>query len=267
MAIRDILVHLDNSTASIARLDVAIAYAKKHGACLRGLYLITHVYYEPSSIGEKSDHERAEQIFTTKTTEAGITAEWVFQECSTTGTSVCGLLSTYAYFTDLLIIGQANYSAPAINIPTDLVERVILACGRPVLVIPYYGNFSSAGDRIMIAWKGGRESTRSITDALPLMQKARSVVIVEVKKPQDDNDKTIESVKEFLQKHEIVAAVDVINSESFPVGDMLLNNICENNIDLLIMGAFALNRRSKHELSPVARHVLEHLTAPVLMSH
>ena len=108
MAIRDILVHLDNSTASIARLDVAIAYAKKHGACLRGLYLITHVYYEPSSIGEKSDHERAEQIFTTKTTEAGITAEWVCQECSTTGTSVCGLLSTYAYFTDLLIIGQAN---------------------------------------------------------------------------------------------------------------------------------------------------------------
>ena len=267
MGIRDILVHLDNSTASPARLDAAIAYARKHGARLRGLYLITHDYYEPSTIGEKNDRENIEQMFTDKTSKAGIISEWVFQDCKTMGSNVSDLITMYAYFTDLLIIGQVNYSAPVLNIPTDIVERVIVTCGRPVMVIPHSGTFNSAGDRVMIAWKGGRESIRAVNDALPHLQKAQTVVIIEGKKTNDTYDATIESVKSFLLKHEVDATIDVIISGNFPIGDMLLNNVCEKNIDLLVMGAFAPNRRGKLELSPVAHHVLNHLTAPVLMSH
>jgi nucleotide-binding universal stress UspA family protein len=267
MGIRDILVHLDNSAASAARLDVAIAYARKHGAQLRGLYLITHLYYEPSTIGEESDRVKAEQLFAEKTSQAGIISKWIFQDCSTTGSSLSDLISMHAYFTDLLIIGQVNYSTPVLNIPTDLVERVILTCGRPVLVIPHSGIFNSAGERIMIAWKGGRESIRAVNDALPHLQKAQSVVIVEGKKTNAFYDATVESVQDFLLKHEIIVSVDVIISGNFPIGDMLLNNVCEKNIDLLVMGAFAPNRRGKLELSPVAEHILKHLTAPVLMSH
>jgi nucleotide-binding universal stress UspA family protein len=267
MGIRDILVHLDNSSSSAARLDLAIVYALKHGARLRGLYLITHLFYEPSAIGEKTDREKVEHLFTDKTSEAGIISEWVFQDCSTMGSNVCDLITMHAYFTDLLIIGQVDLSAPVINIPTDLVERVVVSCGRPVLVIPYSGFFNTAGERIMVAWRAGRESIRAVNDALPHMQKAHSVVIVEGRKPNENDDVTIVMVKDFLQKHDILVSVDVISSESFPIGDMLLNNICEKKIDLLVMGAFAPNRRGNLELSPVAKHILKHMTAPVLISH
>jgi nucleotide-binding universal stress UspA family protein len=267
MGIKDILVHLDNSAASAVRLDVAITYARKHGARLRGLYLITHFYYAPSSIGEKTDRESAEQLFNNKTYEAGIASEWVFIDCSTMGSSVSDLIAMHAYYTDLLIIGQVNLSAPVINIPTDIVERLVLSSGRPVMVIPYSGKFITAGERIMVAWKAGRESIRALNDALPYMKKAHSVVIVEGTKTHEMCDATVDSVREFLLKHEINASIDVISSENFPIGDMLLNNICEKKIDLLVMGAFAPNRRGKLELSPVAKHVLKHLTAPVLLSH
>lgn len=267
MGIRDILVHLDSSAASAARLDVAIAYARKHNARLRGLYLITHFFYEPRTPGEKTDSEKAEQMFTEKTVMAGIESAWVFQDCSTLGSNICDLITMHAYFTDLLIIGQVNHSAPVINIPTDLVERVVVACGRPVLVIPYSGIFKSAGDRIMIAWKAGRESVRAVNDSLLHLQKAHSVEIIEGKKTKDDFDPTIDLIKNFLLKHKIKATVDVISSENFPIGDLILNNVCEKNIDLLVMGAFAPNRRGKLELSPVAQHVLKYLTTPVLMSH
>ena len=267
MGIRDILVHLDNSVASAARLDVAIAYARKHGACLRGLYIITHFFYEQHALGEKTDSEKAEDMFTGKTSEAGIVSEWILQDCSTMGSNISDLIAMHAYFSDLLIIGQVNHSAPVIDIPTDLVERVTLTSGRPVLVIPYTGKFITAGERVMIAWKAGRESIRAINDAMPYMQKAHSVVIVEGKISSVIEDATIRSVKEFLLKHEIVASVDVISSGNFPIGDMILNNVCEKNIDLLVMGAVAPNRRGQLELSPVARHVLKHLTVPVLMSH
>jgi nucleotide-binding universal stress UspA family protein len=119
----------------------------------------------------------------------------------------------------------------------------------------------------MIAWKAGRESIRALNDALPHLEKANTVIAVEgIIRGENSND-SLESVKDFLQQHGISVTLDTIVSGSFPIGDMLLNNVCENKIDLLVMGAFAPNRRGNLELSPVARHVLKHLTAPVLMSH
>jgi len=267
MGIRDILVHLDNSAASAARLDVAIAYARKHGARLRGLYLITHFFYEPRALGEKADSENAELMFSMKTSDAGIVAEWVFQDCSVMGSNVSDLITMHAYFTDMMVLGQADLSAPVINIPVDLAERIVLSTGRPVLIVPYSGTFQTAGDRIMIAWKGGRESVRSVNDSLPHLQKAQSVVIVECRTTSDHSEDSIEAIKNFLLKHDIKATPELINAGSFPVGDMLLNSVCDKNIDLLIMGALAPNRRGRLEMSPVARHVLKHLTVPVLMSH
>lgn len=267
MGIRDILVHLDNSAASAARLDVAIAYARKHGARLRGLYLITHFFYEPRQLGEKADSEKAEQLFAAKTSEAGIVAEWVFQDCSIMGSNVSDLVTMHAYYTDLIVLGQADLSAPVINIPTDLAERVILSSGRPVLVVPYSGTFHTAGDRVMIAWKAGRESIRAVNDSLSHLQKAQSVVIVAGKTTKGNDDDSLESVRSFLSNHDIKVGIETINSGNFPIGDMLLNTVCEKKIDLLVMGAFAPNRRGNLEMSPVARHVLNHLTAPVLMSH
>lgn len=267
MGIRDILVHIDNSAASSARLDLAIAYARKHSALLRGLYLITHMFYEPRSFGEKANSEKAEQMFAAKTSEAGIAAEWIFQDCSVMGSNVSDLITKHAYFTDLVIIGQSNLSAPVLNIPTDLAERVVLASGRPVLIIPYSGVFQTAGDRIMIAWKTGRESVRSVNESLPHLQKARSVVIVGGRITSENHNDSLENVRTFLLKHDIEATIESITSGSIPIADMLLNSVCDKKVDLLVMGAFAPNRRGKLEISPVARHVLKHLTAPVLLAH
>ncbi|MDD2853220.1 MAG: universal stress protein [Desulfuromonadaceae bacterium] len=267
MSIRDILVHLDNSSASAARLDVAIAYASKHGAYLRGLYLITHMFYEPHTAGEKTDSEKAEQMFKEKTSAAGISTEWIFQDCSVMGSDMRSIITLHAYFTDLIILGQPDLSAPVMNIPTDLVEGIIVASGRPVLVVPYSGKFQTAGTRIMMAWKTGRESVRALNDALPHLEIANFVQIVEGSNTVESTGQSHDYLNSFLKKHNVTATYDIIHSGHLPIADMLLNNACENKIDLIVMGAFAPNGRGKLEVSPIARHVLKHLTAPVLMSH
>ena len=267
MGIRDILVHLDNSAASSARLDLAILYALKHGARLRGLYLITHSFYEPRALGEKVNSETVENLFNSKTSEAGIVAEWVLQDSTVMGLSASDLVTMHAYFTDLIVVGQADTSAPVINIPNDLAERVVLSSGRPVLIVPYSGTFKTAGDRVMIAWKTGRESVRAVNDSLPHLHKAQTVFIVESRSNPENGDGSLKAINSFLLNHDIRVAIDLINAGNFPIGDMLLNTICEKKADLLVMGAFAPNRRGHLEMSPVARHVLKHLTAPVLMSH
>ena len=119
----------------------------------------------------------------------------------------------------------------------------------------------------MIAWKAGRESIRAVNDSLSHLQKAHSVVIVAGKTTRENGDDSLDAIRSFLKNHDIKAGLETINSGNFPIGDMLLNTVCEKKIDLLVMGAFAPNRRGNLEMSPVARHVLKHLTAPVLMSH
>jgi len=116
-------------------------------------------------------------------------------------------------------------------------------------------------------WKAGRESIRAVNDSLSHLQKAQSVVIVAGQTTSENIDASLEAVRDFLRNHDIKVGIETINSGNFPVGDMLLNTVCEKKIDLLVMGAFAPNRLGNLEMSPVARHVRNHLTAPVLMSH
>ena len=56
----------------------------------------------------------------------------------------------------------------------------------------------------------------------------------------------------------------MVISLEFPLADMILNRACEESCDLLVMGAF---RGDRPALGKIARHVLQHMTLPVLMSH
>ena len=77
MAIRDILVHLDNLDATGTRLELAIKYARKHDANLRGLYLATNTFFEPRNSLEQANVDRVETMFREKASAAGITSEWI----------------------------------------------------------------------------------------------------------------------------------------------------------------------------------------------
>lgn len=48
---------------------------------------------------------------------------------------------------------------------------------------------------------------------------------------------------------------------------MLLSRITDENIDLLVMGAYGRSRFRELVLGGATRHILRHMTVPVLMSH
>lgn len=63
-------------------------------------------------------------------------------------------------------------------------------------------------------------------------------------------------------RHEQIPANDTLS-----VGDMLLNHACEQRMDLLVVGGYAQTRRGVFMFGPVARHLMNHLTVPILISH
>lgn len=269
MGIRDILVHLDNLDATETRLDLAINYALKHEANLRGLYLVTQTYFEPRNNAEQSNYDRVATMFHDKTKAAGVTSEWLQISRSKSGVDIMDIMTTHSYYTDLVIAGQPSFKPANLNIPPEFTERVLMLSGRPVLIVPYTGLFGAAGDRIMIAWRAGRESVRSINDAMPCIEKAQHVSIVEVSAeaiPAQSNDHIIQ-IRDFIARHKVTPRSEQVYAGNFSVGDTILNLVCEKSVDLLVMGAFAHSRRGTLNLSPIAKHILKHLTVPVLMSH
>lgn len=271
MAIKDILLHLDDSPSCPARIELAIGMAQAHGAHLKGLYVVTHSYYAPRhGVGASETLARIEALFNDRTAEAGISAEWLYVNWSVVGVSITEILDLHAYYSDLVIVSQPDYSQGS-GSAADIPERLGLGSGRPLLVVPYAGTFPVCGERVMIAWRAGRESSRVVNDAMPILEKARHVTVATVGMQGMDDAAAVEDIARitaYLARHKVAAVHEqILTSSSIPVGDVLLNHACEQTMDLLVMGAFSPTRRGNFVLGPVARHLMNHMTLPVLISH
>lgn len=272
MAIKDILLHLDSSPNCQARIDLAIQIAGKHGAHIKGLYVLSHSYYAPNQTAmEAAGARNVETLFTERTAAAGVSAEWLYIDSLVVGVTITEIMLRFTYYTDLIIIGQPSEAGNSAGVPFDLPERLGLASGRPLLIVPYAGDFCRNIDRIMVAWKAGRESSRTLYDAMPFLEKAAHLSIVTVASPEQQHYSSgddIQQLAAYLSLHQITAEHDqILSPASFPIGDTLLNHACEQKMDLLVMGGFAASRRGTFMLGPVAKHLMNHMTVPVLMSH
>ena len=167
------------------------------------------------------------------------------------------------------MVSQTDYEVTDRTIPPDLPEKAVLGSGRPVLVVPYAGEFNQVGKQVMLAWRGGPESSRALHDALPLLRRAKHVQVMTLQGQHGDEafEKHEADICEHLAKYELPLACEKHVTGSLSVGDMLLNRCADEGIDLLVMGAFAQSRRGHQTLGEVGRYLLQCMTVPVLMSH
>ena len=270
MKFKDILVHIDNSQPCTNRLDLAITLAREHGAQLTGLYVITHPPYASRIERLNQEEAQAEAMFTSKTGEAGITAEWLSVDWKTVGVSMVEVLNYYAFTKDLIIVGQTDPTTQPWDVPRDLPQQIVAGTGRPVLVVPYTGTFNSVGKRPIVAWKAGRASARAVNDALPFLLNAEEVSVLLIQNPgeaQKDETDEHSSISVNLKRHEISVKEVHIVMRTIPIANLLMNYAWENSCDLIVMGVYLQKSRGKTDLGPVAKDFFEHMTVPVLMSH
>ncbi|HEY6008163.1 MAG TPA: universal stress protein [Geobacteraceae bacterium] len=266
MALKDMLVLLDNSPHCLPRLELAIGLARRHAARLTGLYVTSHGFYEPQQGDAESKAARLEAEFRGMTDRGGITATWLGVDWKVIGVAVAEIVILHAHYADLVIIGQTDHGSQDRSIPTDTPERVVQGAGRPVLIVPYAGMHANVGTRIMVAWKSGRESTRAVGDALPLLEQAEQISVLEVNPAPPEGEQGARLCT-HLAVHGITARAEWIATTDVGVGDVLLNRVSTAGSDLLVMGACTPSRFGTPVLGEVARHILAHMTVPVLMSH
>ena len=268
MPLKDILVLLDSRPSSPARLELALNLARRHGARLIALFPLPAAALRLGSDTPQAAAAALRNIFEERTAREKLSASWISDE-GHPGEGYTEIVLRHAHCADLVLVGQTHPERQEESVPVDLPERLVLAAGRPVLVVPYAGRFAVVGRRAVIGWRGGRESTRAIHDALGVLHGAERVELLTVLDSDqgDGIDLMTDSLCAHLINHGIPVGTKQMAGGPVGVGDVLLNRISDDGADLLVMGVYAQTRFGNLTLGEVGRHLLKHMTVPVLMSH
>lgn len=269
MNFKDILVHIDNHPTCETRLKVALELAVQQRSRLTGIYLMIRPYAAPASQTPRQQAATAREAFEKAAAKAGLEYSWRCVDCVASGLEPSPALNLYAHYHDLLVVSQADPEEKQRLFPSAFPEKAVLGSGRPVLIVPYAGEFKSLGKRVMLAWRGGPESSRALHDALPLLRSADSVRVFTVQGRGGDEFFEFHDadICEHLRRYELPVSCEKLNAGDLSVGDLLLNRCADEGIDLLVMGAFSQARRGHQTLGEVGTQLLRMMTVPVLMSH
>ncbi|MEQ9639733.1 MAG: universal stress protein [Alphaproteobacteria bacterium] len=280
MSYKTILVHVDEHESTANRLETAAKLAQGFDAHLAALYVACQPTWPSSVYGPMPNEALAAQ---NKLIEAQITKahDLVEKTAKATGVSiewrkedVADFVATYSVVkhvrhADLLVIGQSEPDK-ARSGGADLPEAVVLGAGRPVLMTPYIGVRQPIGENVLVAWNGSREATRAVHDAMPLLEKAKNVVVMSVNAAHGSGDYGPvpgADIAAHLARHGVKVDVQRMESDDVDPGNLILSRISDLGSDLLVMGAYGRSRLREMILGGVSREVLRHMTVPVLLSH
>jgi nucleotide-binding universal stress UspA family protein len=148
-------------------------------------------------------------------------------------------------------------------------EAVIFGSGRPTLVLPESPRARPFElGTVAIAWDFSRAAARAVSDAMPLLEKARKVRIVTVtNEKQLDSKHSAEALAKNLARHGIDVVLDKVDVNGRWIGEVLEAYTVSHQVDVLVMGAFGHSRWREFILGGATESLLSKPPLPILFSH
>ena len=270
MSLKNLMVHLDQSERTSTRLALAVALARANQARLIGVF---GQLAQSQVVGMVSSWPTPEYAPAAKASKAAFEAataglpnsEWHDINRGSEA-EVVRRVTEQARHVDLVIMGQYDDNARSC-VPADLIEEVVLNAGRPVLIMPYAGDFPEVARRPLVAWSDVREAARALNDALPLMEGCEKATVMSFAPNTDEARSACDHVISHLACHGIQAESQVMVVTDIGIMDMLLNATSDLGTDLLVMGAHGHIGLPFMSRGAGTRYILRHMTVPVLMSN
>jgi nucleotide-binding universal stress UspA family protein len=287
MALKDTLVYLDQSDHAFERLRLAADLARRHQSRLTALYVrelnpaqrheqgtaelgqgSSEAITQTNRHIRKSIDEAVERLLSALKEikrEYGLEIEW----CCLDGVAST-VVPQHARFADLCILSQ-DVSAAATATGYTFSEELLFVAGRPVIFIPARGSFKTLGKHILVAWNSSRAATRSVNDALPLIERAQQVTVLAVNQvefAQRYGALPPENMVEHLRLHgAAVKGVWLNNVSSESIADVVQAEAHKVGADLIVAGAFGHPRLWEKVMGGVTRDLLARMSLPLLMSY
>ena len=287
MSMKTIFVPLEDCNAVPSMLETARLAAQAFGAYVEGLYIrralpgvvvadiggyaaATPDLAESFEEDERQRAQRTRERFDAFLREKGIsyasgdppgdhvTAGW-FEDIE----SGDGAVGMHARLFDLTVVGRptAGLSAPAVS----TLEAVLFDSGRPILIAPPEPPWS-LGETVVVSWNASTETARAIAFAMPMLARAKRVVVLAVEGAMVPGPAAAEAAR-HLKRNGIAAEAREIASDGRGGGGVILAEARALNADLLIKGAYTHSRLRQMIFGGPTSHILAEAELPVLMAH
>ncbi len=274
-----IAIHLNDDKACERRVDAALALAKAHGAQVMGVYPVGNAAYQSyyqniipedlqESLRERHAQERevTRKRFLEKAQAAGVQADWRAPQGA-----LEEVLALHARYSDLMVLSKADAIDGVTGLIPYLPESVVMAAGRPVLMIPNVGTLDTIGTNILYCWDQKREAARAFSDAAPLLRQCKALTVLEVDRDDEmlgtadihDDDFPRYCTSLGYPQPQVLFR----RSHDIGVGNVILNTATDTGSDLIVMGAYGHSRMRQWVMGGASRTLLSTMTVPVLLSH
>ena len=172
-------------------------------------------------------------------------------------------MSQYARLFSATVVGQPASTEATLSMAS--FEAVLFESGRPVLISPPTLP-RLLGEKILIAWNGSTETTRTVALAMPLLRQAKQVVVLEVEGSSVPGPAARE-LAGALKEEGIPVRGRTIPASELSSGEVFLSEARALGCDLIIKGAYTQSRLRQLFFGSATNHVLHHAKLPVLMAH
>ncbi|MBL6750066.1 MAG: universal stress protein [Nevskia sp.] len=169
----------------------------------------------------------------------------------------------HARHNDLVVMARPQ---PGDGVPGDLLARIVLQGGQPVLLVPPQAPQRLLGT-VMVCWKDSAEAARALVLALPLLRQARKVVLVAVEEANGAAQASLQAAQAHLGWHGIDAAAKCVGSGSCSIMDTLWSAAVECGADLLVMGGYSRGPTRELLFGGCTQAALAGGELPVLIAH
>jgi nucleotide-binding universal stress UspA family protein len=276
MAVRTILTQVHPAARGAERLEFAATLARGLGAYLIGVgvqdfspYIAStgaFGYVDAGAVQAIRDEVEKEigdaaTLFQSTRTRLGLDGEWHAAVADPVET-ICRLSRS----ADLIVAARQDRSEGPIL--TALPSDLLVESGVPVLVAPPHCR-PLEGKVVLVAWKDGKEARRALLDAMPFLERAERVVVVELCHTDEAEDAALrtDAVVRQLRRHKVTAEPLVARLGHGRVTTHLVDLAHQFGADLLVAGAYAHPRLREWVFGGVTQELLEGAPFACLLSH
>lgn len=286
MSYRDILVHVDASAGGRQRLRFAAALAARHGARLSALHVRERSIAQQRRLkaselglmpGPQAGRLKA-SIEDELDAQAGSLRE-MFDELLRTHRldgmwhGVDGharrVVTQYARYADLTVVGHDTEEDADLPEEYSFAETLLFTTGRPLLIVPTGADETvapqTAGRHVALAWNGSAACARTLSAALPLIERAGRTTVLLVEGGGPPERLPTQTIVEHLRRHTRKADGCSLEPGDGTIGEQLQCAAREQGADLLIAGAHGRALLWEKLLGSVTRDLLAQPTIPLVM--
>ena len=268
--LKSIFVPLNGMDGDRAALSIAKTVAQAFGAKVSGVHVrldvnsaLALVTRETSWRAEREENERStnaraafDQAFGAKDRTA-VNAHWHEIEGFP--------LYEYAFhgrMHDLIVIARER------QLP-EYAAEILMRTGRPVLIAPPRAT-ETIGESVLLAWNNSPESARALTAAMPMLLKAKKVLIACIPQSLDgeqEKQQSLDELRDLLALHGLSADTRLLKQAHGNEANVLRDAAYGAGCDLIVMGGYGHSRVREYVFGGATRAVLNDCAIPVLMFH